>query len=463
MNTFINILQHELNDSKQYFHIEKKLDSKTKSEFWSFLHKHEFANTDFSDRNFIKYYLYYNILTSSIDSTKSKYNCLKQILENVFLKRELIELAFTIFSKIQKKYLILSKFAYICKYKNAKLQIATDLYLNPICVTDKNVIKLMHNNNKYLFIISDLVNIINAALGNSPFFFSKPLFVKNPYNNTPFTKANLYNIYFFMNQLNFLLPILFRQYFIANFNLKTFRNSNEPTIRDYAIDKYIETTQDKILSKDIKTMFKTNEYGKDIVIDEDFPKDKLVRIMKPYLKLYLYGVYSLNGEKRITSSIKLNKKIKRFVNFNVKFGRKVMTRSGEIDKVSYTYKFIDEHIEYINDDYTSFDKSHMYDFANDSDNESHEESDEESDFSFTNNNVQNNNVSEHESDDTDSNDEEIDFGFTNNSVQNNNVSEDEDDEEESQTEYTFTSPSYDEEYNRNVNEYMNFMSRLRNL
>jgi hypothetical protein len=450
MKTFINILQHELNDSKQLFIIEKTLDINTKSEFWEFLHKHEFADTNSSDRNFIKYYLYYNILTCSVDSIKSKYNCLKQILENVFLKKELHELAFTIFSKIQKRYLVLSKFAYICKYKIAKLQISTDLYLNPICLTDKNVITIMHNKNKYLFIISDLVNIINAALGNSPYFFSKPLFVKNPYNNTPFTKANLYNIYFFMNKQNFLLPILFRQYFIANFNLKTFRNNNEPIIRDYAIDKYIETTHDKILSKDIKTMFKTNEYGKDIVIDEDFPYDKLVRIMKPYLNLYLYSVYSLNDEKRITSSIKLNKKLKKFVNFNIKFGRKVIMRSGQIEKVNYTYKFIDKHIEYINDDYTSFDKSHVYDFSNDSDNESDDTnySDDESSihtFTFTNNNLENNI------------DSSVDSSINN---VNNNSDDDEEESNSSQTEYTFTEPSesYDAEYSGYVNEIVNFMS-----
>ena len=440
MKTFINILQHELNDSKQLFIIEKTLDSTTKNEFWSFLNKHEFIHTNSSDSNFIKYYLYYNILTTNIDSIKSKYNCLKQILENIFLKTELRELAFTIFSKIQKSYLVLSKFAYICKYKIAKLQITSDLYLNPICSTNKNVITLMHNNNKYLFIISDLVNIINVALGNSPYFFSKPLYVKNPYNNTPFTKANLYNIYFFMIKQHFITPILFRQYFIANFNLKTFRNNNEPIIRDYAIDKYIETTQDKILSKDIKTMFKTNEYGKDIVIDEDFPQDQLVRIMKPYLYLYLYSVYSLNGEKRITSSIKLNKKLKKFVNFNIKFGRKEMMRINEIDKVIYTHKFIDEHLEYINDDCKSFDKSHTYDFSNDSDNES---------------------------DDTNYSDDEDttnSFNFTNNNIENNTREDIEDQEEESnESEYTFTEPSdssesYDAEYNRYVNEIVNFIS-----
>jgi hypothetical protein len=244
-----------------------------------------------------------------------------------------------------------------------------------------------------------------------------------------------------MNKQDFILPILFRQYFIANFNLKTFRNNNEHIIRDYALDKYIETTQDKILSKDIKTMFKTNEYGKDIVIDEDFPYDKLVKIMKPYLNLYLYSVYSLNGEKRITSSIKLNKKLKKFVNFNTKFGRKEMMRTTEMYKVSYTYKFIDEHLEYISDDCESFDKSHIYDFSNDSDNES--------DDTF---------FSDHEDEDTTHT-----FNFTNNNIDNNDIEHQEEESNSSQTEYTFTEPSdssesYDAEYNGYVNEIVNFMS-----
>ena len=103
---------------------------------------------------------------------------------------------------------MLNRFVYNYKYNKAKIVVDTDMGLNKLNINDHNVFCLFHNNSKYLFLINDLIKIINSSLTNSYMFFSQPLPSKNPYNNLPFTKSNLYNIYLFLkfkiylNQIN---------------------------------------------------------------------------------------------------------------------------------------------------------------------------------------------------------------------------------------------------------------------
>ena len=102
------------------------------------------------------------------------------------------------FFKIQKTYNVLNRFVYNYKYNRAKIVVNTDMCLNELIPNSKNVICLFQNNSKFLFQINDIIKIIYASLTNSPFFFSEPLTIKNPYNNLPFNKSILYNIYFFI-------------------------------------------------------------------------------------------------------------------------------------------------------------------------------------------------------------------------------------------------------------------------
>ncbi|MEI6613645.1 MAG: hypothetical protein WCL37_01995, partial [Chrysiogenales bacterium] len=57
-------------------------------------------------------------------------------------------------------------------------------------------------------------------------------------------------------------------------------------------------------------------------IDFDFPKNKLLEIMRPYLHYYFIVTYSLCMEKRHEYFHKLFNKLKRFFDFNPRFGRR---------------------------------------------------------------------------------------------------------------------------------------------
>jgi hypothetical protein len=121
----------------------------------------------------------------------AKYQSLNTILNNVFNSNELKENIFNIFSKSQKIYLALSRFAHIYRFKKAKIVVSDDLTLSPIDINKKTTFILVQNNSKYLFRINDLTTIIDNALGNAPNFFADPLPVKNPWNNLPINNSSL--------------------------------------------------------------------------------------------------------------------------------------------------------------------------------------------------------------------------------------------------------------------------------
>jgi hypothetical protein len=59
-----------------------------------------------------------------------------------------------------------------------------------------------------------------------------------------------------------------------------------------------------------------------IKIDSEFPKDKLVTILRPYLTLYITSLYSLVTIIKSNAFAKLKYKLIKFYKFNPEFGRK---------------------------------------------------------------------------------------------------------------------------------------------
>ena len=279
----------------------------------------------------IKWYIKLAFSVFSRDlSIENKYKKMSEMLNGFLIKEKQKQDDFIdYYYKIQKTYNTLTRFVYNYKFKKTKIVVNTDMCLNELKVTDKNVMCIIDNNSKYLFHVNDLINIINASLTNSYLFFSEPKSVKNPYNNLPFNKSTLYNIYFYIRYKTDYYPELLFKFFECNFNLTKFKFSNENLLREYSIENYVYNSPANVIEKEIRLMIlsfnlqcKRMCLKNRILINEDFPSNKLVTIMKPYLFLYCKALYSFHPQvkKQYSDIFKLS--MLRFNKFNPQFGRK---------------------------------------------------------------------------------------------------------------------------------------------
>jgi len=275
----------------------------------------------------------------------NKYNFLKRNMENVFFKQEDKEQFLDYFCKIQKHYFAFSRLLNAWKYKRAQVMVSDDLYLNPLDANGKNIFVIVQNRKKYLFSIANLINMANSALSNTCHFFASPLILKNPYNNGVFNKSDLYNLYFAIKKSTFIMPTLFHYYFLANFNITRFREQHEGVIREISIENYVKNTDYNALYDKVFNMLK--EHKPRLAIHPDFPKEELVNIMRPYLRLYYVSLYSLDEYKKLTAFSELHKKLHKFYRYNPKFGRKTIKRVCNSNfKFSNEIVYNNKHINY---------------------------------------------------------------------------------------------------------------------
>ena len=88
------------------------------------------------------------------------------------------------------------------------------------------------------------------------------------------------------------MHILIEKYFLANFDITSFYFENEAIIRDIAIHNFIFKSDTKVLYPSVINMINKYDTKNVLTISEEFPKDKLVNIMRPYLHLYYITKYS---------------------------------------------------------------------------------------------------------------------------------------------------------------------------
>jgi hypothetical protein len=311
-------------------------------------------------------------------SIKRKFEYYKTTIDNFFISSDTKDLFIDAFYKAQRSYYMLNRLVRNYKWRKTSFAIQTDIYLNPICENARNVITILQNGKKYLFTIMDLKHIIETALINSPYFFSEPLPSKNPYNNLPFEKSDLYNIYFFIKKSDYVMSSLIHQYFLSNFHLKKFRIHNEVLIRNSYIESYIKNSDENVLYKLSLRVFKESKFHRMISIHKDFPKDKLVSIMRPYVRLYLYKEYSIDISYRYKCSRELDIRLSQFVKFNNRFGQTVVISENNkkliishndkhipFQKTNYFNSYENTHLEIVDD----INEVYVSDNENDSDSE----------------------------------------------------------------------------------------------
>ena len=274
--------------------------------------------------SFYKIVFSYFSIEENIINIKNKYIFLQVIEKNIFYTEEMKKNIICIFSQIQKTYFAFSKLASHYKWKKSKIVIETDLGLNTIDKKEKNVICVFHQENHYLFIVSDLINIFTTALTYSPNFFSSPLTIKNPYNNLPFSKSNLYNIYFTLFFKCIPIPEIIQKFFQLNFDLDLFEKKNQILLRECAILNYLNNISEEEFISDTKTMleFYNETHYKKIEIDKDFPNQRLICIFKPYLLMYYTSTLSFDYYKKINCKEALEKMLFCLRYYFPKFGKK---------------------------------------------------------------------------------------------------------------------------------------------
>ena len=294
-------------------------------------------------------YYYFSRLYYNKEGIKCKLRIFKEIEDNIFLVKNVKKNLQNIFCKLQKVYYGFAKLAYLWRYKKATYKVTDDLSLNPIDIHKKNVFVLFQNNSKYLFVANDLINIINTNLSHSPNFFCDPLWIKNPYNNIELSSTDLYNIYFFLKLKMCNVPILFELFFKSKFCLKLFAYDNECVIRSIKIDDYVKSSDNPTLYKSIMVMLSTHKnIMHNIKIDKEFPRELLIKIMRPYLHLYITSKYAIIGtEKRYIAGMLLKKKLHDFAKFNPLFGRKKIITNHFFNRMlPISVTFNDNHIDF---------------------------------------------------------------------------------------------------------------------
>jgi hypothetical protein len=103
-------------------------------------------------------------------------------------------------------------------------------------------------------------------------------------------------------------------------------------------------------------MLLLNKTTKNMEIHDDFPVNKLVDIMRPYIRLFNLQNFSLDISERSSAALELNMKLKRFYQFNPRFGRKFFQLQNgrpnvvlfDENHIKFEYRSYDEEKENLN-------------------------------------------------------------------------------------------------------------------
>lgn len=363
MNTFF-LIMHKLNAESNELYKFSKLEHTNECvwELSELVMKYEYKLPHLSMQDRLMKTIIQMFITSPMSNTRAKFDFIGTIRDNGFVDQELKENIYLKFYNAQKSYHLLNRLIYRYKFRKAPYAIQSDLVLTPINETQLNVMCVYQHGQKYLFTVSDLKKIIECALTNSPYHFSCPLPVKNPYNNIPFNKSTLYNMYFFMKRGDFVMSSIFHQYFLSNFNLSQFQYENEVLIQQNHIKQFIRNSDLKGLRYEILHMLKAHNYSKKLRIDNEFPSETLVEIFKPYLELYCLELFSFDVNMQQITKVKLRHKLRQFYEHNPKFGRKYYTTENTIvfNTKTKTITYDQDHIPfYKKESIKNYNNSHL--------------------------------------------------------------------------------------------------------
>lgn len=295
----------------------------------------------------VGYSYWYTYLYKDRIETKDKYVMLHTILNNTFATDASKELSLSIFSSVQKMYNGFSLLAKIYKFKHAKIQVDTDMFLTPIKEGESRVFSLVEGKSKYLFSLTDIVNMFAMSIMKLNFFMVSPQSIKNPYTNMALSKSTLYNMYFFLKSKIVRIPAYIELFFSTQFNICELRNKHLTTLQDMAIDYYVDKAYYTELVHGLVFMLEDfNARVSKIFIHPKFPRETLCNIMKPYLKLYYKSKYSSCQHLTNYYSTICKNYLKRFFKESPNFG-KLRPNVTIAESCMFTYSaFYTDHLPY---------------------------------------------------------------------------------------------------------------------
>jgi len=260
-----------------------------------------FQYSDLNKNNILIFNFYFTMKLYKNLTIQNKFKFFKtHIINNKLLNNSEKESMIYIFSKTQLYYYIFSKLAFKFKIKKSNLyDNQYDLNYNKLDTLSNTILITIfdgNNNLKYLFRISDLINIINSSLSYMENFHFYVNEIKNPYTNIPFNLSTLYNIYFLIKKSSFIMPYFFHLYFLSNFNKDVFYKNNESLIKSFALNRYYNNIDKKEKINIIKEMLKEFKNGIFVIYDENLLNndEDIIKIFEPCIKDYLFLNYSSN-------------------------------------------------------------------------------------------------------------------------------------------------------------------------
>ena len=260
----------------------------------------------------------------------TKFECLSLFyLTNPFLTSAQKHNGLMFFSKIQKTYWAFKSLLYQWKIYKARKNINTeDLCMNQLSsISEKHKIALLDKNTIYEFRLKDLLRICCAALTFSHDLQPKAQWPKNPYTGIPLTKTHLYAMYFKLLDTNITIPYYIHLFFRWNFSLPTFNFELYPFLKDLAIKNYLLDSSDDTM------LFEIEHMVHDLCKDQYFmntdhmtssKKEKTLRLFKPHLENYLFGLYSNNVIKKRKHLRQARKGLQDFFREHPNFGRRIV-------------------------------------------------------------------------------------------------------------------------------------------
>ena len=275
-----------------------------------------------------------------------------------------------LYCKFKRVYWGFKKLARIWKIQRTPIRIQTDLYMNELDPSHKHTYRLVHENGIYLFSLQNLARIIVDAITHQSGMFVEPLTIKNPYTNDLLSKCDLINIYLSFRHNHLRVNEMFEKFFRCEFNIFEFHRKHETELRDIAIEQYAKTAADVDLAQDIDDMLRIHKLTKKMNIVPGFPRKELVSAMRPFLKIYLLERYSFYSMTRKYSAKKLDFELKRFIEKNPLFGRRIATVATETNnpfcltpnKICKTeMKYITETTRYPRYSISNYMNTHIYD------------------------------------------------------------------------------------------------------